>query len=185
MTMKPFSLARRSWYPVIFLVTVASLVSGILLLVPVAKQPEIYLPAVAAAAGFAYFLYNQHLQETRLFTELFRDFNARYDKLNDSLHRIAADNQASVFSHDDRQILFDYFNLCAEEYLYYKTGYIDAEVWRSWRNGMRHFSELHHIRNLWESELAEGSYYDFSLSLLVKNEAYGPRWWRSLPCTHQ
>jgi hypothetical protein len=164
--MQRFSLARRSRYPTIFLVTVAALATGIQLIVPTVKQAEAYLPAVAAAAGFAYFLYNQHLQETRLFTELFKQFNAKYDSLNERLNSIAMDSQATVLSSEDRQVLFDYFNLCAEEYLYYKTGYIDIEVWKSWCNGMRQFATARHIRDLWESELANGSYYEFKLVLL-------------------
>lgn len=168
---KPFSLAKRSRYPLIFLVAVAALVTGIHLLVPAAKQAEAYLPAVAAAAGFAYFLYSQHLQETRLFTELFRQFNAKYDALNEALNKIANDKDVTVLPPSDRQVLFDYFNLCAEEYLYFKTGYIDEEVWKSWVNGMSYFAEIRHIRDLWKEELANGSYYGLRLELLHKGEA--------------
>lgn len=62
---KPFSLAKRSRYPLIFLVAVAALVTGIHLLVPAAKQAEAYLPAVASAAGFAYFLILPPYSRTR------------------------------------------------------------------------------------------------------------------------
>jgi hypothetical protein len=147
---KPFSLAKRSRYPLIFLVVVAAIVTGIHLLVPSAKQAEAYLPAVAAAAGFAYFLYSQHLQETRLFTELFRQFNAKYDSLNEALNKITNDRQITVLALQDRQVLFDYFNLCAEEYLYFKTGYIDSEVWQSWLKGMSYFAAVRHIKDLWK-----------------------------------
>jgi hypothetical protein len=164
--MKPFSLAKRRGYPIIFVIVVICLIGGILFFVPVAKQAEFLLPSVAAAAGFAYFLYNQHLQETRLFNELFRQFNERYDSLNEELNRIAAQSEVSLFSLKDKQILYDYFNLCSEEYLYVKTGFIDPEVWRSWRMGMCYFSAVPHIRTLWESELSAGSYYGFALNLL-------------------
>lgn len=167
--MKPFSLSKYNLYPLIFLVTVAALITGIHISVSPSKQSEAYLPAVAAAAGFAYFLYNQHLQKTRLFTELFKQFNAKYDQLNESLNRIATDTELTVLSPDDRQVLFDYFNLCAEEYLYFKTGYIDGEVWHSWCKGMHQFSQIKHIHSLWESELAGDSYYGFTLELL-KND---------------
>jgi len=46
-----------------------------------------YCPA-GALAGFFYFVYRQHLDETKLFKDLFVDFNARYDKLNDRLNAI-------------------------------------------------------------------------------------------------
>lgn len=66
----------------------------------------------------------------------------------------------------DKQVLFDYFNLCAEEYLYYKTGFIDEEVWASWLRGMGAFAKVEHIRSLWQAELEAGSYYGFTLDLL-------------------
>ncbi|MFP5444018.1 MAG: hypothetical protein ACLGIY_10515 [Betaproteobacteria bacterium] len=165
-TVHPFALGKRSRYPAIFLVTVAGLATGILLIAPPAKQAEFFLPAVAAAAGFAYFLYSQHLQETRLFTELFRQFNAKYDSLNERLNEIAAGDAVSMLALADKQVLFDYFNLCAEEYLYYKTGFIDEEVWASWLRGMGACAKVEHIRSLWQAELEAGSYYGFTLDLL-------------------
>jgi hypothetical protein len=160
-----FSLGRRTRYPGIFLVVFVSLFTGILLLVPSAKQPVFFLPAVAAAAGFAYFLYTQHLQETKLFSDLFRQFNERYDRLNGDLNQIATAQRVSMLSEESKQVLFDYFNLCAEEYLYYKTGFIDQEVWRSWSSGRSYFESVPHIRDLWASELESGSYYGFKLGI--------------------
>jgi hypothetical protein len=66
------------------------------------------------------FLYSQHLQETRLFTELFQTFNERYDRLNHSLNEIAGSARVGL-SADSQQLLMDYFNLCAEEYLYFRS----------------------------------------------------------------
>lgn len=66
-------------------------------------------------------------------------------------------------SFSDRQVLFDYFNLCAEEYLYHKSGFIDSDVWTSWIHGMRVFAAAPRIRSLWEAELNAGSYYGFTL----------------------
>lgn len=161
-----FSLSKRSRYPVIFLVAAAGLVTGILIVVPPLKQPDFFMPAVAGAAGFAYFLYSQHLQETRLFADLFRQFNERYDKLNDGLNRIATESDVSMLGHKDKQVLFDYFNLCGEEFLYYRSGFIDPEVWNSWANGMRFFSSIQHINDLWQTELRGNSYYGFTLETI-------------------
>lgn len=163
-----FSLGKRSQYPVIFLIAAAALLTGVLLVVPPPKQTDFFLPAVAGAAGFAYFLYTQHLQETRLFADLFRQFNERYDKLNDRLNRIAIQGNVAILNVDEKQVLFDYFNLCGEEYLYFKTGFIDSEVWRSWGNGMRFFASVPHIRDLWISELEGDSYYGFTLECIAK-----------------
>jgi hypothetical protein len=46
------------------------------------------LSGLGALAGFFYFVYRQHLDETKLFKDLFLEFNARYDKLNDGMNRI-------------------------------------------------------------------------------------------------
>jgi hypothetical protein len=67
---------------------------------------------------------------------------------------------------DDKQLLYDYFNLCAEEYLYFKSGYVDAEVWQSWLRGMKLFASNPEIRRLWQEELESGSYYGFTLALI-------------------
>jgi hypothetical protein len=50
--------------------------------------PELLLSGLGALTGFFYFVYRQHLDETKLFKELFVEFNARYDKLNDGLNVI-------------------------------------------------------------------------------------------------
>jgi hypothetical protein len=118
---------------------------------------------LGAAGGLTTFLLTQHLQETRLFTELFQRFNARYDELNERLNAVA---ETGDISSENRQLLMDYFNLCAEEYLYFSAGYIDESVWQSWARGMKFYAEVPLIRRLWEEELRSGSYYGFSLSHL-------------------
>lgn len=139
---------------------------GIYLFVPVARQAEMLVPAVAVGMGFVYFIYNQHSQETRFFADLFQKFNAKYDSLNSDLNRIASMGDQSFLSRADQQFLFDYFNLCGEEYLYYKTGFIDAEVWVAWRAGMKYFAGRALIRSLWESELKTGSYYGLTMEII-------------------
>ena len=163
---RQFILADRSRYPWKFL-ALAIVTNGLILyFVPSPKNVELLVPATGAIAAFVYFLYSQHLQETRLFAELFQQFNERYDRLNDKLNGIVSREQQSLMSAKDRQILFDYFNLCAEEYLYFKSGYIEREVWESWINGMRYYAKSIDIRRLWGEELESGSYYGFSLVLL-------------------
>lgn len=129
----------------------------------VLKEP---LPTIATALGallsLAYFLQKQKLDELRLFREIFKECNARYDELNEDLARIASSSNPELTT-DDRQILIDYFNLCGEEYLYFRRGYIDPSVWRAWHNGMQSLVLLPSINTLWKSEKATGSYYDLDL----------------------
>ncbi len=67
---------------------------------------------------------------------------------------------------EDTQVLYDYFNLSAEEYLYFKSGYIDGEVWAAWLRGMKYFATRPAIRRVWAEELQSGSYYGFTLAII-------------------
>ena len=121
------------------------------------------IPAVGSILGISYFLFKQKLEETCLFRELYRDFNERYAKMNDRLYDIHEDQTDQSLGHEDKVFLFEYFNLCSEEFLYYRKGYIYPEVWRAWQNGMAIFCESRRIRELWESEIETGSYYGMTL----------------------
>ena len=99
-----------------------------------------------------------------MFKELFSEFNERYNELNDCLNQIRSKDK--IKGDDEAQILFDYFNLCGEEYFYYKQRYIPPEVWESWLNGMKYFYNDSKIQKLWDEELELNSYYGFKKSLL-------------------
>src|SRR5271156_2026924 len=77
------------------------------------QHPELLIPAIAGFAAFVYFLYRQHLDEAKLFKELFTEFNRRYDALNDHLNTILFGPLDGSLSPDERKHLFSYFNLCA------------------------------------------------------------------------
>lgn len=131
-----------------------------------ALSSELALSSLGGIAAFFHFLYTQHDTNTNRFIDLFRDFNARYDKLNEKLNAIYAQRPIEMLWPTEHQVLYDYFNLCAEEYLYFKAGYIDKDVWNSWLQGMAHFASNKEIYRIWQSELDQASYYGFSLSLL-------------------
>ncbi len=88
-------------------------------------------------------------------------FNGRYDKLNDELNKILTGRGEGELSEKEREFIFSYFNLCAEEYFFYKAGYIDEYVWQSWRRGMDVFFHHPRIRNLWDIDCKADSYYGF------------------------
>lgn len=161
-----FHLRRRTRYPWLFL-CLAIFANGVgyVLLEP-SKPFELFVVIVGAVAGFVHFLYSQHHQETQLFISLFGKFNERYDGLNEKLNAIVSRGNGAPLAEQEIKTLFDYFNLCAEQYLYYESGYIDKEVWRAWARGMRFFAKNAEIRVLWEAELSSGSYYGFTLEVL-------------------
>src|SRR5690348_9218707 len=154
------TLHNRRWYPLLFLTGIA-LVIGVWLRFEAGHRPELLVSAIGGVAGFTYFLYRQHLDETKLFNELFVEFNARYDKLNDGLNTIAFGPHEGILSVSERKLLFSYFNLCAEEYFFYKAGYLDDLVWKSWERGMGVFFRHPRIRDLWDRDCKADSYYGF------------------------
>jgi hypothetical protein len=168
MRARPFRLGRHRFYPVMF-ASLALLAPAVLFLsLPVQRAVELLVPVTGAVAGFVYFLYSQQLQQTRLFVDLFRDFNERYDRLNERLNVIAGQTPSRMLSSEERQVLFDYFNLCGEEWMYYRAGYIDPDAWEAWRRGMKFFSNAPEIRRLWTEELESGSYYGFTIEMMER-----------------
>jgi hypothetical protein len=154
-----FKLRRRKYFPAIFAIVVLAVFAVWYKLGK--SHPELLLTGIGAVAGFAYFLYRQHLDETRLFKEMFVDFNARYDKLNNDLNKILDGQKGGLLSVMERDTAYKYFNLCAEEHLFNEAGYIDDKVWKAWQKGMTIFFSHPRIAALWESEEKTDSYYGF------------------------
>lgn len=153
-------LQNRRWYPFILLIGPAAITIAWLSF-PREHHPELLVSIAAFVAGFSYFLYSQHLDETKLFRELFLEFNRRYDGLNDSLNAIVFGPTEGLLSSEEREHLFDYFNLCAEEYFFYTAGYIDHRVWEAWLRGMKVFFKYPRVQALWEQDCKADSYYEF------------------------
>ena len=153
-------LHSKRWYPYIFLFgSVAILASWFYF--AAGHPPELLLSGLGALTGFFYFIYRQHLDEAKLFKELFVEFNGRYNKLNDELNKILAGPREGEPSEKERESVFSYFNLCAEEYFFYEVGYIDSHVWESWYRGMGVFFKHPRIQALWEQDCKADSYYRF------------------------
>jgi hypothetical protein len=118
--------------------------------------------AIGAILSLVYFIQKQKLEELRLFRELFKEFNERYEAMNEDLERIAATSPADL-SNADRSRIIEYLNLCGEEYLFFKRGYIEPSVWLAWLNGMKVLFSSPAIRTIWNGEKGTRSYYDLPL----------------------
>lgn len=124
-----------------------------------AEQPlQIALPIIGSLLSLFYFVQKQKLEELKVFREIFTECNSRYDEVNESLAEIV-ESEGKCLSSVEKQILVDYFNLCGEEYLYYRHGIIDPTVWEAWANGMRAILEAPRITEHWKKEKSTGSYY--------------------------
>jgi hypothetical protein len=94
--------------------------------------------------------------------ELFREFNERYDKLNENLEEWFLDDYDDDFSAKSdpdalkiKKAALDYFNLCAEEFYCYKKGRIDNSVWQHWQAGMIYWFNHSNgkLKKLWNREI--------------------------------
>jgi hypothetical protein len=169
--LKHFHLGRRISFPAIFIGSVAGAI--VILQIPSVQAYtdskgafEIVVAVISVAAAFTHFLYSQHHQDTQIFISLFEKFNKRYDKLNEKLNAIINRPIGDALTDCQRGTLYDYFNLCSEEYMFFEAGYIDERVWRAWMSGMKQFTKDQEVLLLWKQEIASGSYYNFKLSLL-------------------
>ncbi len=106
---------------------------------------KLFVSMATLIVMFTFFIQKQKLEEMKMFAELFKDFNIRFDDLNDDLNRIARYGIDHNKQQKDEQKLCDYFNLCAEEYLYCQKGYILPDVWRSWVYGMGNSKKLNKL----------------------------------------
>src|SRR6202007_61019 len=98
------TLRNRRWYPYVFLTVITAVIAAWFHFW-VGHRPELLISAVGGIAGFAYFLYRQHLEDTKLFKELFIEFNARYDAANDDLNAILFGPSEGLLSPDEREHL--------------------------------------------------------------------------------
>jgi hypothetical protein len=124
----------------------------------------LFVTIVGGLASAIFFIQKQKLEELQLFKELFVDFNCRYDELNEDLNKIVSSKEKVDLTSDEKNKLNDYFNLCAEEFLFYRRGYIYLEVWTAWHNGMKYFLEKDkRIADYWEKEKQTESYYGLEI----------------------
>ncbi len=126
---------------------------------------KVLLTVVGTLLSFIYFIQKQQLDEAKFSNELFTQFNQRFDNLNEKLNDIL-ENKKKLKELEAHEIdtLNDYFNLCGEEYLFYRRGYIYPEVWRSWVAGMKMFYDEQRIQKRWLEELNTYSYYSLNVS---------------------
>ena len=159
--------AKFWFYKYYWIIAIFLLLFILSIISPIKETDDWKLPAslITAAISFVYFIQKQKIEELRLFKELFQEFNDRFDNLNDDLNRIYENGINPKSEREDIQKLYDYFNLCGEEYLYYSKGYIFQEVWEAWLNGMRYFYNNNEFKNHWDKELESNSYYRFNKNI--------------------
>lgn len=149
----------RSW--VIFLVGVG-VGLGLYALAPAVRKQELALAWVAGCWALTHFQHQHTLAANKFFFELFNKFNERYDKINEALQLI--EDGDGPLTAQERACVVDYFNLCAEEYVFFRRGYIPEDIFRAWRAGMDHYASNDRFMRVWEHEKKTGSYYGFEFA---------------------
>jgi hypothetical protein len=152
-------LNRRYWWSVVPLLCILGV-----LIASRGLNERSGAASVAIVMGFIYFVQKQRIAELTLFNSLFREFNNRYDGFNGKLRKIMA--TVTDLTPIQCRVLEDYFNLCAEEYFYFKHGIIDDEIWKSWCRGMLSYLGDDRIRAQWHTEEKADSHYGLTMTAI-------------------
>ena len=126
------------------------------------KQIGSLATGVGAIAAFFGLLLAQRLKELEFFDRLFVRFTDKFSEVNQTIDAVlGARDKTAALSQEERDHLFEYFNLCGEEYFYFQQGSIPKEVWLTWSVGMKAIFQDARILDLWDSDSGPVAYYGF------------------------
>lgn len=128
-----------------------------------------FLGLIVSVATIYFGMLKYRIENDRVFKDLFDTFNKRYtDNFNDKLMKIK-NNTQNKLDQEDENLVIDYFNLCAEEFLWYERGRIPKKVWKSWRSGILVNLKDEKIQSIYDAEMetkeAKESYYGLDKEL--------------------
>jgi hypothetical protein len=112
---------------------------------------------------------NTQLANHKMQKELFTEFNKRYNELNDNLNLLSSstlEDFSNWFLPEDRvkikATIYDFFNLCSEEYYWKNEGRIPKKVWKSWERGMNDiYNRSEVIKTMWEEECQNNGFISY------------------------
>ncbi|MDY3551742.1 hypothetical protein R5W24_000821 [Gemmata sp. JC717] len=126
----------------------------------VEKRWEMTAAIIGVIASVIYFVQKQKLEETQLFERLFVRFNEQYSRLHEQLQQICRqDGEEILLSAQQAETLDKYFNLCAEEFLFYSEGRILTKAWSAWCRGMLIYLQNPIIARWWQQQETTNSHY--------------------------
>ena len=128
------------------------------------KKVEILIAIISIGISIGFGLRQYRIENDKIFKELFVMFNDKYDmKFNNCLNNIIEKtNKDSTYelNEEEKPLVIDYLNMCAEEYLWFTKGRIDSTVWESWQRGMKYYLEIQPIHEFIKTEKSQkDSYY--------------------------
>lgn len=151
----------RQWGPIIvFLVIIGFLLSLPQWYSTIDDNTEvwsnIWLGVIGGAATIYLGLIKQWMDHDKMFKELFLEFNQRFNDLNEDLNEIVEKTELpSIKTKQDvvekeklssdktkEAVIQDYINLCAEEYLWYKTDELTMKFGRPGKKASSIITEI-------------------------------------------
>ena len=113
---------------------------------------KLFIALIGVVITFYFGFLKYKIENDKIFKELFIDFNGRYDNaFNDLLNEIK-NNPKRVLTQPEINLIIDYFNLCAEEYLWYSKKRIPKEVWVSWKAGIHENLNIVQVNEIFKKE---------------------------------
>jgi hypothetical protein len=108
-----------------------------------------------------------------MFKDLFQSFNEQYsDKIKELLNIIRNNPDIELKKPEERNQIIDYFNLCAEEYLWRTKKRIPKKVWKAWKAGIELNLKIPQVKEVFLSEISTEagrvSYYGLAEELGYK-----------------
>lgn len=158
------------WWPVVIALLISSIFwgyhciywkEGLLL------KPEELIKVIGGIFAFSFGMIWKLKEEAKIEKELFDKFNARYDeRFNDLLNELArnrnseeSEPQIIKINGEEKELseiknlLIDYFNMCGEEYLWYRKGLISEIVWEEWLRGIKSHLETKVVKATLKEDL--------------------------------
>lgn len=140
-------------YWITLLALVLYMASAIIIVCAGETKLELLISCFAIITSLYFGALKHQISNDELFHKLFVSFNERYDdKLNDLLNEIKLHPLKEL---DDKEtnLVIDYFNLCAEEYLWYKKGRLPKDIWKAWKAGIIENMKITQVHSLYQKEM--------------------------------
>jgi hypothetical protein len=145
-------------------INLISILIGIGLYYLTNEKIEILGAVIAIGISLSLGIRQYKTENDKIFKELFTEFNTKYDaKFNDKLDEIIEESESIEgyqLSSENKKLVIDYLNFCAEEYLWKTKDRIPASVWTAWENGMVYYLNKPIINKVFVNEIEQkDSYY--------------------------
>ena len=150
---------------------------------------QVIVGIFASIVAIYYGYQKQKIENDKMFKDLFESFNTKYNgETNDifnELRRCTAEksingiyNELVKNSEKSREgikptgenIVIDYFNLCAEEYLWFSKGRIPKKVWDAWKCGIIANIKIPQVEELYKKEIENSKQSFYGLIEELDNE---------------